>query len=250
MKRVLLAHSAVLLLALFGCSAPTPQQKVPQHPAPIPVKRVEIPLDDPPVQGEASVTRNFYFVFDGSGSMHDGPDGTCTGDQRFPRKIDGAKWAVGEFLKKVPDGINLGLYVFDSHGEREVVPLGPGNRTSFLTAVQDVREGGGTPLAESMRFGADRLVGQYKKQLGYGEYRLIVVTDGLADGIPEAARYVANYGIPIYAIGLCIGENHPLRQYALSYRAADNFQDLAKGLEATLAETENFDAATFEELSK
>ena len=64
----------------------------------------------------------------------------------------------------------------------------------------------------------------------------MVVTDGRADKIPEAARYAAHFGMPIYAIGLCIDEDHPLRRYAVSYRAADSFDDLAQGLEETLAE--------------
>jgi len=46
----------------------------------------------------------------------------------------------------------------------------------------------------------------------------------------------------------CIQEDHPLRQYAVLYRAADNFQDLAKALEATVAETEFYDPKTFEAL--
>ncbi len=47
---------------------------------------------------------------------------------------------------------------------------------------------------------------------------------------------------------LCIPEDHPLRQYAVSYRAANDFQDLAKALEATVAETGFYDAKTFEAL--
>jgi hypothetical protein len=49
---------------------------------------------------------------------------------------------------------------------------------------------------------------------------------------------------------MCIKEDHPLRQYAVSYRAADNFEDLAKTLEATVAETEFYDAKTFEALGE
>ena len=103
----------------------------------------------------------------------------------------------------------------------------------------------GTPLAESIKFGTQQLVAQYKRQLGYGEFRLVVVTDGQADEIPGAATYATRYGIPIYAIGLCIGEDHPLRRHAVSYRAADSFGDLARGLEETLAELPSFDVTEF-----
>ena len=207
---------------------------------------IEIPLDEEMPGAETSMVRNFYFIFDGSGSMKSEPGGACRGDQSFGSKLEGARWAVGEFLAKVPDDVNIGLYLFDRDGRREVVPLGVGNRQQFMGAVDDIRAGGGTPLAEGINYGAQRLVVQYKRQLGYGEYRLVVVTDGRADKIPEAARYAAHFGMPIYAIGLCIDEDHPLRRFAVSYRAADSFDDLAQGLEETLAELPDFDATEFE----
>lgn len=210
------------------------------------VQRLPIPIDDTRPGAQALLTRNFYFIFDGSGSMNDGPDNTCKRDVKFTRKIDGAKWAVREFLKLVPADINLGLYVFDSRGESEVLPLAPAQRAVFVKAIDAVAGGGGTPLAQAIRTGTDRLVRQYQQQLGYGEFRLIVVTDGIADHIPEAATYAAQHGMPIYAIGLCIGNAHPLRQYAVSYRAADSFADLAAGLEGTLAELPAFDATVFD----
>ena len=210
---------------------------------------IEIPLDEDLAGAEVSMARNFYFIFDGSGSMDSKPGGACRGDQSFGSKLEGAQWAVREFLNKVPDNVNLGLYVFDHAGRQEVVPLGSGNRQAFLNAVQGIQSGGGTPLAASITFGAERLVEQYKRQLGYGDYRLVVVTDGRADKIPDAARFAAHYGMPIYAIGLCIDEDHPLRRFAVSYRAADNFTDLAVGLEETLAELESFDVTDFEALA-
>ncbi|MGH7451706.1 MAG: vWA domain-containing protein [bacterium] len=201
---------------------------------------------------QISLARNFYFIFDGSGSMRDPLSSDCGGDQTFGRKLEGAKWAVAEFLKKVPEDVNLGLYVFDENhrnrSQSEVVPLGPGNLAVFLQVINEIEAGGGTPLAYAIRSGTEILARQREKQLGYGEFRLVVVTDGLADEIPIAAEYATKNAIPIYAIGLCIKEDHPLRQYAVSYRAADNFQDLAKALEATVAETEFYDARTFEAL--
>jgi len=246
----------VIALMRSGCAQdePTQQAAAPAtSPRPAPtleqpanVQRVVIPIDDTQPGVKASLQRNFYFIFDGSGSMNDGPTGTCRPDKAFAHKIDGAKWAVREFLEIVPPDISLGLYVFDGGRRNEVVPLGPNNREQFLHAIDRVRAGGDTPLAEAIRFGTDQLVKQYQQQLGYGEFRLVVVTDGIAEQIPQAATYAARYGIPIYAIGLCIGRDHPLRQYAVSYRAADSFQDLAKGLEGTLAELPAFDPSAFD----
>jgi Ca-activated chloride channel family protein len=203
------------------------------------IERVEIPLDD--ATGEASLARNFYFIFDGSGSMAETQAGQV--------KLKGAKEAVRRFLTKIPADANLGLFVFDARGAREVVPLGPDNRDTFMQAVDAVRADGRTPLGESIQFGTDRLVEQYKKQLGYGEYRLVVVTDGKATGIPipDAAQHATRYGMPIYAIGLFIEGGHPLRQYAVSYREANNYEDLERALEETLAELPSFDLTEFGE---
>ena len=210
-----------------------------QEPAKIP-----IPEDS---GGAAEMTRNFYFILDGSGSMSEGTNKDCGGDRQFPDKLQGAKWAVKKFLENVPPDVNIGLFVFDNVAKREVVPLGSGNREAFIAAVEAIQAGGGTPLARAIEFGTDKLIERYKKQLGYGEYRLIVVTDGKANEIPKAALYAAKYGIPIYAIGLCVGKDHPLRSFSVSYKAADNFSDLSQSLQDTLAELPDFDVTSFEE---
>ncbi len=207
------------------------------------VEEVEIILNER--DGEVSLARNFYFVFDGSGSM----DEQCAG----LRKMDGAVEAVSKFINKIPDDAHIGLAVFDnnmpSHEFREALPLQADSKQAFMDEVVSIIPGGGTPLGECIQFGVDALVEQYKKQLGYGEFRLIVVTDGMSNGtvnIPEAAAYALQYRIPIYAIGLCMEEDHELRAYAMSYRDADNYEDLTKALEETVAETEHFDVENFD----
>ena len=253
MKKNLVYYCLLCLLLIMNASCESPnkpgrgtKKEIEKEINLATIKRIKIPIDGTSAMSEASLKRNFYFIFDGSGSMDERPGGECKGDQRFQSKLKGAKWAVQEFMKKVPEDINIGLYVFDAyHGRREVVSLGTDNRQEFISAVNTIRPGGLTPLAGAIRFAADQLVSQYKKQLGYGEYRIVVITDGIADYIPDAVIYAAKRSIPIYAIGLCIGDKHPLRRYALSYRAADNFGDLAKGLDETLSEAEVFDQTEF-----
>jgi len=206
--------------------------------------KIKIPEN---IGGEARLTRNIYFIMDGSGSMNERTTAECGGDRKFSDKITGARWAIKKFLENVPHDVNIGLYVFDYHGQREVVPLGSANREAFIKAVDAIEASGKTPLADAIRFGTDQLVEQYRKQLGYGEFRLVVVTDGIARGIPEAAFYAARRGIPIYAIGLCVKVDHPLRHFSVSYRAADSYEDLEKGLEETLAELPAFDVTEFQE---
>lgn len=206
----------------------------------------DVPLQAPPV-GAPSLTRNFYVIFDGSGSMAESLTRQCKGDRRFGSRLEGAKWAVEQFLPLVPRDVNLGLWIFDAGGNSERVSLGPANRGRFLTAVQQTRAGGNTPLTESIEQGVNRLVQQRDAQLGYGEFRLIVVTDGQATGrpLPQAVDHARERRIPIYTIGLCIGEKHELRKDSVSYRAADSIEALKRGLEETLAETNVFDPRTF-----
>jgi len=248
--------AVILAAGMMSCSSPSSQSQQPgseeETKSPDDFSRlwveqetakIPIPAD---IGGKADLTRNFYFIMDGSGSMREATTRECGGDQRFIDKISGARWAIKKFLEKIPANVNIGLYIYDSSGRREVVPLGKANRDAFLKAVDQIEAGGGTPLARAIHYGTDQLTAQYKKQLGYGEFRLVVVTDGLADGIPEASLYAAKYGIPIYAIGLCVEANHPLRQFSVSYQAADSFADLSKGLSETLAELPVFDVTRFD----
>ena len=197
--------------------------------------------------GEASLTRNFYFIFDGSGSMSESLTRQCKGDKRFASRLEGAKWAVEQFLPLVPRDVNLGLWVFDANGNSERVALGPDKRAQLIAEVQKIRAGGRTPLTESIEQGVNRLVQQRDKQLGYGEFRLVVVTDGEATGrpLPQAVAYARERRMPIYTIGLCLSAEHQLRKSSVSYRAADSIEALKLGLEETLAETNVFDPPTF-----
>lgn len=200
-------------------------------------KMAVIPLNSAAEGATVSTRRNFYFIMDGSGSMEE----RCAGEE----KIIGAKWAARQFLEKIPQDVNLGLYVFDRKGEGERVALGSNNREQLLGAIDAMKASGSTPLARAIRFGADRLVAQYKHQLGYGQYALIVVTDGQAYWLEDAVRYAAQYGFPVHTIGFCIEGDHPLRKLAFSYRAAGNAQELARGLKEITAEPATFDMTDF-----
>jgi Mg-chelatase subunit ChlD len=162
----------------------------------------------------------------------------CSGRQL--RKIDQAKEAVAAFMAVVPTNANLGLIVFDARGSREVLPLGANNRQLFLQAVAAIEADGGTPLNGSIIFGINRLVEQRAKQLNYGEFRMIVVTDGEAsDGpISKCGEHSRKTGIPIYTIGLCMSGGHALMNYSITYRDASNKAQLKAALEETVAESD------------
>lgn len=196
-------------------------------------------------QGDASIDKNFYFLFDVSGSMDD----YCAGT----KKIDGAKSAISKFLEKVPDEINIGLLFFgvstQQYGIQEMVPLGKNNRDEIQQAIQNAQPDGGTPLSNATITGTEKLIEKYKEQLGYGEYRLIIITDGLASdpnyfqkNLETTSRYPF---IAIYGIGLCMEQRNVINRYALKYTDANNYEELGKALEETVAELEDFDPTEF-----
>ena len=188
--------------------------------------------------------RNFYVVLDGSGSMS---ERACMGDGR---KMDQAKAALETFSKAVPRNANLGLMVFDSRGVQEQVPLALDNRQDFLRQVSITAPSGGTPLRDAIALARQRLEDQARRQLGYGEYVLVVVTDGEAsagqDPRPVVNDMLARTPIIVHTIGFCINPKHSLNQPGRTvYKAANDRADLERGLEAALAEAPAFTADRF-----
>jgi Ca-activated chloride channel family protein len=182
----------LIFIAIVIYFATREQKQSPQSPPPELVDVAEELEEDElefDLGGEPSMTRNFYIIFDGSGSMSYNLNGEI--------KIVGAKKAITKFLAQIPQDVNMGLYLFDDNGTREVVPLEPVNKDKLLTAISKSAPGGGTPLAEAILFATKQLIKQRKKQLGYGEYNLIIVTDGEADSIPEASSVAVKNEISI-----------------------------------------------------
>lgn len=129
--RVYSLLSLLLLLCLLGCDrgqSKSQKSSVTQPPTKQSVAPAEIPHRTEPALQEEEVVdvakdklaRNFYFVFDGSGSMK-GPEGS---GPNFTNKISAAKWATLEFIKSLKESDQIGLYVFDSYGKREVLEIG------------------------------------------------------------------------------------------------------------------------------
>lgn len=201
--------------------------------------------DDASTAGLADTltARNFVLIFDGSGSMQ---ESDCAGDST---KIDIAKEAVVAWSKSVPADANLGLYAFHSN-EVSALPLSSGNRVAFMDNVIQIAAGGRTPLSQAMLQSYKALTAQGRRQLGYGEYTIVVVTDGIADS-PDQLRQVVSMilkesPINIYSIGFCIGSKHSLNQPGRTlYKSANNPDELNQGLQEVLAESEAFDEDEF-----
>lgn len=174
-----------------------------------------------------------YIVVDGSGSMGERLSGEV--------KITAAKAALTNFIGFVPAEDNVGLFVFDGRGAREVVPLGhgPENRAALIAAINAIKADGGTPLGASINQGIETLKAQAARQYGYGELFLTIVTDGAAsdEGVMNrAVQRARQEGIPIQTIGFGIGDRHALRQHSVRYLTASDQAGLQRALQETLGE--------------
>lgn len=188
---------------------------------------------------------NYYLVLDGSGSM---AESRCSGKTN---KMNAAKQAVATFTQQIPEQANMGLFVFDNSGTKERVALGPNNRDSMLQAISRVRANGGTPLKSAIEKGYKSLEEQAKKQLGYGEYHLVVITDGEASGNQNPKNAVQSIledsPIVIHTIGFCIEGGHSLNQAGkINYKQANDPKSLQQGLQDVLAEAPSFQQEKFD----
>lgn len=184
--------------------------------------------------------KNYLVVFDGSGSMG---DESC--NSRRSKYAEGRD-AIIEFSKVVPSDANLGLVIFDNKGINLTVPLGTNNRSQFTQAVKDMRIGGGTPLRSSINLAYRALTKQGQRQLGYGTYAVVVVTDGEASGGQSPTNVVNalvdDTPIEVHTVGFCLSERHELNQPGRTfYASADSPEALLKGLKEVLAEAEEAD---------
>lgn len=168
-------------------------------------------------------------VFDDSGSM-----GEDFGGQ--PR-MDAAKRGLKVVLQSVSTSTWIGLLALNAGWAYD---LGPLDQERLNAVIYNISTNGGTPLARSIKAGADRLMAEREKQFGYGSYRLLVVTDGAetanTDLIETYPPEVRARGLTLDVIGVGIGQEHALRKNAHSYRSADNPRELEKAIREVLAE--------------
>ena len=262
---------AVLLLIGCGDEPPPPAPPAPKPaPAPAPKPKVQPPApqatetptapaatrpkvwpylsqDHQVAVADDLLARNIVLIFDGSGSMK---DVQCSDNLR---KIDAAKKAVVEWSSTVPETANLGMVAFHARSRNLVtLEMTSGARDQFMRTVNGLQPGGKTPLTMALKQAFLMLEKQAQKQLGYGEYAVVIVTDGIANDPRSLTQLVDQVlrltPINIFTIGFCISGQHSLNQAGRTfYRAADNPEQLRQGLRDTLAETEAFDATDFDQ---
>ena len=226
----------MVCLTAIGCTRsepPAPEVSEPYVPVvwPPDLGSIEVPLE------ENLLRKNYYIVFDGSGSM--------SGE-----KIRAAKQALETFVAEIPDDSHVGLFVFDDAIQSERAPLGS-SRQTILGQIGNVVAGGGTPLTSSIGVAYHKLLEKGHRQLGYGEYTIVVVTDGRANdasALQDAINGILRESpVVIYTIGFKIGARHTLNQPGRTiYRAANDLDELTAALQDVLAEAEDFTVLDFE----
>lgn len=240
----------LVFVTLLGCDNSPPLNVTPSVPNPssdAPSGKVEWPPASKNTKftpAKNILAKNFMVVYDQSGSMS---EKAC--NDRSMTKESASITALKEFAKVVPQDANLGLVImFGTNKIQLKVPLGSGksNRDSFVSEVDAAGPDGNTPLYAAMAMGFNTLLEQASTQFGYGEYHLVVVTDGEYNSGPNPIKVVeaaAKTPIVIHTIGFCIKGGHSLNQQGVTlYQEASDLVTLRKGLAEVLAEAPRFDA--------
>ncbi|MEJ2622121.1 MAG: VWA domain-containing protein [Candidatus Thiodiazotropha sp.] len=159
--------------------------------------------------------------------------------------------ALSAFAEGLPQQANLGVMSFNGGRFTELLPIGKQSPEAIDGLTQRMNVGGSTPLATAITRGYEALSQQAALQLGYGEYHLVVITDGEATAgeYPDKIiqKILTESPVDVHTIGFCIGKQHVLNQPRyLSYQAADNVQALRQGLQDVLAEAPTFTVSSFE----
>ena len=181
----------------------------------------------------ASASDSVVIVLDDSGSMNRIMNGGV------PR-IEAAKKAIKAVLKQFPADTKLGILLLNGDRSKQhwAIPLEHLSVPQATRKMESVIAVGGTPLGDRMREGADALLQLRDKQI-YGNYRLLIVTDGEASDANLLALYlpdVLSRGLMVDAIGVDMQQNHSLATRVHSYRRADDGAALSKALQEVFAE--------------
>lgn len=173
-------------------------------------------------------------VVDDSGSMLD--------RMRYERirKMDAAKQSLRVVLEKLPADAEVGVLALNRGW---VMPFQTIDRRQLESQVNRLRASGGTPLGMRMREATDKLL-ELRSKDPYGDYRLLVVTDGEASdqGLLDAILpdiMARNFVVDV--IGVDMESEHSLATAVTAYRRADDPSSLEEAIAESLAESDESD---------
>jgi uncharacterized protein YegL len=189
---------------------------------------------------QQELRKTVVIVLDDSGSMK-----KDMGRDRRSRMVV-AKQAMQRLIETLPDDTQLGIVLLNGAKNKDgwIVPLGKLDKRQALRTVSELSADGGTPLGAVMQRAMDELLKLREKQ-PYGDYRLVVVTDGEATDAPVLKANLpklVSRGVVLDVIGVDMQAEHSLVQRSHSYRRANDAASFERALKEIFAES-NFDAS-------
>ena len=206
------------------------------------------PLTDSSNNFSASIDllkKNYYVILDASARM---AESECNGGRN---NLEDAVDALSAFFDAVPPDTNIGVSVFNNNRILEIIPL-QGEVSLDTTILSQMVPGGATPLRSAIHHAYAEMVSQGERQLGYGEYHVVVISGGMAtvgeDPAAVIRRMLLESPVNLHTLGFCSGSDHSLDQPGFtSYRAVDNLEALKQGLEAVLVGAPSLTLDRFQE---
>lgn len=185
-------------------------------------------------QQDTQTGKVVVIVLDDSGSMNKSMAGN-------EPKMVVAKRAINRVIETLPPNTQLGILLMNgaSAAKGWLVPLGPLDAGEASRRVSALAADGGTPLGASMKRGLDELL-KLRDERPYGDYRLLVVTDGEAsdaDVLKRNLPLVVSRGVVLDVIGVDMQADHSLAKRSHSYRRANDAQSFEKALKEVFAES-------------
>lgn len=177
--------------------------------------------------------QNIVVVLDDSGSMSSSMRGTRV------QKMEAAKDALVTVLGDLPEDTRVGVLVMNRSQDPWIVPLDRLDRDQTAAAIRRIVPRGGTPLGAYIKIGADALM-ELRKQQRYGDYRLLIVTDGEAEDpyrVGAIVPAIMARGVTIDVIGVDMAGEHTLARHVHSYRRADDPRGLQQAISQVFAES-------------
>ena len=188
----------------------------------------------PTCRAIASGDMKVVVILDNSGSMAERMPGGST-------RLEAAKQALMRVLEQAPADADLGVLLLNPGPNGNwLVPLGPVDPDQVQRAVGGLWPDGGTPLGSTMKTAADALLA-LRQQQRYGNYKLLIVTDGEANDGQLVEQYLPEIqarGLLVDVIGVSMAEDHSLATRTSTYRNANDPASLEKAIsEVVLGES-------------
>ena len=187
----------------------------------------------------AATGLHIVVILDNSGSMAERMPGGGT-------RMDAAKRSLQTVLDRTPPDAQVGVLLLNPPriGQDWLFEIGPVDPAATQQAIQRVEAGGPTPLGGAMKVGADALL-RAREANHYGDYKLLVVSDGEATDGNLTQRYLPEVqarGVLVDVIGVSMAQQHSLATRANTYRNATDPASLEQAISAVVLGESTTDA--------